>query len=103
MAVRSLDESADANLTYGMIRSYAERRTLETRRSLQALDQLLDALAGLPGRKALLYVGGGMSLRPSQALLDAWRQRYNQSLGTVALEGFETDVTAYFRSAAEFK
>ena len=101
MAIRSLEEGADANLTYGMIRSYAERRTLETRRSLEALGQLLDALSGLPGRKALLYVSGGMSLRPAQALLEAWRQRYNRGLGDVALEGFENDVTALFRSVGE--
>ncbi|HEX2644374.1 MAG TPA: VWA domain-containing protein [Thermoanaerobaculia bacterium] len=98
METRSSDESADASLTYGMIRTYAERRTAETRRSLEALGKLLDALAGLPGRKALLYVSGGLSLRPAQALLAAWSQRYG---GNTTLEGFETDVSALFRSVGE--
>ncbi len=45
---------------------YVKQRYEEDRASLQALDSFVGSLAGLPGRKAVLFVSGGMSLRPGE-------------------------------------
>ncbi|MCG8458342.1 MAG: VWA domain-containing protein, partial [Holophagales bacterium] len=49
--------------------SEAGRRRIENRNTYAALGALVDALAALPGRKALLYLSGGLSIRPGQAEL----------------------------------
>jgi len=50
---------------------YAQQRFDETRHTLAAVTDFVDSLAGLPGRKALLYVSGELSLRPGEALYRA--------------------------------
>jgi hypothetical protein len=45
---------------------------------LSVLGEFVDWLAGLPGRKALLYVSGGLSLEPGEALLRAWNAKFGQ-------------------------
>ena len=68
----------DAAGIYAGIRMYSQTRYDEVRRTLGALSQVVDALAGLPGRKALLYVGGGLSLRPGEALYRAFEGKYGR-------------------------
>jgi VWFA-related protein len=43
-----------------------------------ALEQLVQGVAGLPGRKVVLLISGGIPHRPADALLAAWRNRYSQ-------------------------
>jgi VWFA-related protein len=50
---------------------YSQARFDETRHTLAALTELVDSLAGLPGRKALLYVSGELSLRAGEVLYRA--------------------------------
>ena len=54
----------------------AERQLVEVRRSLEELKRLCGFLAGVPGRKALLYVSDGLPVRPEEVLLEAWRARF---------------------------
>lgn len=61
---------------YYDIRSYATQRIVEARTSLGALASFVDSLSGLPGRKAVLYVGGGLSVRPGEALFQAWQDKF---------------------------
>jgi hypothetical protein len=57
---------------------------------------VVDAMSGLPGRRALLWVGGGLSLRPSDMLIEAFRRKYEgtelQDLMN-AVESFQDDTT----------
>ncbi|HXO20101.1 MAG TPA: VWA domain-containing protein [Thermoanaerobaculia bacterium] len=87
--------AAEAEAIFAGIRLYAEARHAETRRTVAALDELLSSLAGLPGHKALLYVGGGIALRPGEALFQAWRDRYPWMAARVGagLDAFQTDAT----------
>jgi VWFA-related protein len=66
---------AEARRTFDDIRNFAEQAHMQTKATLVSIEQLVEALAGLPGRKAALLVGGGVSLRPERALYDAWRNR----------------------------
>jgi hypothetical protein len=92
-----------AGLTHDLILAYAQRRQKEALGSLAVLNQFLDALAGLPGRKALLYVSGGIPLRPAQALLDAWRGEFSDERLNLQddLDTMENDVTLLFERAGE--
>lgn len=76
-------ESRGSELNAGMveqlyydIRSYATQRSTEARAGVGALKSFVESLSGLPGRKAVLYVGGGLSVRPGEALFQAWRDKF---------------------------
>lgn len=64
-----------ASSLYGSLIQYGQQRYDEARTTLEALGGFVDSLSGLPGRKALLYVGGGLSVRPAEALLQAWQTK----------------------------
>jgi hypothetical protein len=68
---RSQAKSALDNL-----RTYARTRSEKARATFGALQQMLVLLGGLPERKALLYVGGGLPLQPGADLFVAWQGRF---------------------------
>lgn len=59
------------------IHSYAQERQNELRRGLEAFRELVDSMAGLPGRKALLYVSDGLPMNPGEELFNALQLRYD--------------------------
>lgn len=58
------------------IRAFAEERTAVAQGAIEAMSGFVDSLAGLKGRKALVYVGDGISTNPADALLQAWQDKY---------------------------
>lgn len=58
------------------VRTLAERRYQTVNASYQNLAHLCAALAGLPGRKALIYLSDGLPLRPADSLVEAWTGKY---------------------------
>ena len=72
------DQVLRAESILNRIRSYAQWRYDTIRLGYKRLIALLDSLSGLPGRKALLYVGEGSSVRVGQPLYEAWVQKYQQ-------------------------
>ncbi|HVT15354.1 MAG TPA: VWA domain-containing protein [Thermoanaerobaculia bacterium] len=95
---------------YDDIRSYAQKSFDETRAALETLTRFVDGLSGLPGRKALLYLSGGIDLHPGQAMYDTYRSQFSSNTvsradlargGGTALESRELDVTPLLRRVAE--
>lgn len=73
----NIDEGgADAGVFAMRVRSYSERRLLQVRATIAALGQLIEAAAGIPGTKSVLYVGDGLPLRPGEPLAELWANRY---------------------------
>lgn len=70
--------TAQARAIHGSLRIYAETRDRETRAELAAVQQTLALLSTLPERKALLYVGGGIPLRPGADLYAAWQKKFGE-------------------------
>ncbi|HEX6202891.1 MAG TPA: VWA domain-containing protein, partial [Thermoanaerobaculia bacterium] len=56
----------DPQLADGYVRAFIEEQRTELQRSMTALSQMVRSLAGLPGRKALLYVSDGVPQRPGE-------------------------------------
>ncbi len=52
------------------VRDYARGRAVEVQETRDRLNGLVDALVGLPGRKALVYVSEGLEQRPGIHLFD---------------------------------
>ncbi len=57
-------------------RTLAEERYQKVEATLEGLGGLCDALGGLAGRKALIYLSDGLPLRPADSLIAAWAGKY---------------------------
>lgn len=56
------------------IRNFEERERSDLQYSLEQVARLIASLGGMPGHKALLYVGRGLNSAPGRALLAAFSQ-----------------------------
>jgi VWFA-related protein len=86
---RALAAIAIAEQLYQEIKLFGTQQLEESRAALLALRQFVDSLAGLPGRKAVLYVSGGISLRPAEALLSAWERKFPNLRDEVSFSAFD--------------
>lgn len=78
----------------GAVETFAETERNETRHALRVLDRFVDSLGGLPGRKAILLVTGGIPATPGQEMLLAYENRF----GAGAAD-WRSQATAYDLSA----
>jgi VWFA-related protein len=99
----------EVDTAYGVVRSYIQSAMSDLRRTTTALDKAVRLLAGLPGRKAMLYVSGGLEQRPGEELFQhletvfgAQRVRDQASqVGAViepAIEAIGSDQSALFNA-----
>jgi VWFA-related protein len=95
---------SQASTTYAAVRLLAQAEFDEIRATAGALGQFVDSLAGLPGRKAVLLVSGGMSQRPGEALFEAWQNkygRYSSQVGASRSDAFRMDTGRIFQDLVE--
>lgn len=70
----------DEAVAHQLIRSYVAQVRNEIRYSMHALEKTTRALAGLPGRKALIYVSDGIPKRPGESLYQHFSDLYGNAL-----------------------
>ncbi len=58
------------------LRTVAERDVGKVRATVAALQAICGSLAGIPGRKALVYVGDGFARRPAEALVQEFSDKF---------------------------
>lgn len=96
---------SDARSTLERVRDLTKKRYNEVKATIATLEQVSSTLAALPGRKALLFVSGGLPLRPGQAIAAAWQSKYGgkglQQVGMGALESLTVDATDSFKRLGE--
>jgi VWFA-related protein len=66
------------------IHSYQQWRYDVSRQAAADLSGFMDALAGIPGRKALLFVGEGTPFRVAESLYQAWDEKYQFTWAAMA-------------------
>lgn len=72
---------------YDIVRAYVQQARQELRLSTRGLESMVRSLAGLPGRKALLYVSDGLSQRPGEVLY----QHLVDAFGAAAISAAAAD------------
>lgn len=77
--IRDVHEAEALGEVSWRVRQYAESRSNDLMFTIDALRQLIDTLAGLPGRKALLYVCSGLSMSPAEELYQAMMTKFNNT------------------------
>lgn len=81
-----------------LIRAYAEQEYQSAKATLEVLDRFVASLAGVRGRKALVYVSDGIPNRPAEELFIAWRERYH-SLRNLRITTLDAE---YYRDVGHF-
>jgi VWFA-related protein len=76
--VMRLMDMADLPTAHGHVRSYTESLRSDLRHSMTALGQVVRSMAGLPGRKAILYVSDGLPQRPGEELYEHLANLFDQ-------------------------
>ena len=62
------------------IHDFARNKSLRSRASLEALQRFVGYLNGVPGRKAVVWVGG-LDTRPGESLFLAWEELFPEKVG----------------------
>ena len=94
-ALRAIQEADGVGYAKTQARLYASSYHNETMFTIDALREMVGSLAGLPGRKALLYVSGGVPQIPGEDLYYAVQDKFNES--SVLMEAREFDAGRRFR------
>lgn len=76
----------------GWARAYIETVYREVEESVDVLQRLIETMAGLPGRKAVLHVSDGLAMRAGQDIFQAMEDVYNDfTIGTEVARYDATD------------
>lgn len=103
-AAESLDSPAEASdRVLAMIQSYGAQADARSRQTFEAIGQLIDSMAGLEGRNAVLYVSDGIATRPVEAMLDEFSLQFGSAIGTFSptLEANRWDSSDMMRRVAK--
>ena len=83
--LRELNEDNEVPPRYGaimeLIRDFAAMIRSEVDASIVNVENAIRTMAGLPGRKAILYISNGLPMRPAEDLFRALEERFNDTRG----------------------
>ena len=92
--MRAIEEAGSLGQVGYRVVQFAESRFNDMTFALDAMRELVDSMAGIEGRKALLYVSDGLPMVPAEDLFHALQHKYNDS-GMLARMG-DFDLTRSF-------
>jgi VWFA-related protein len=95
-AIQHINESKSAGEAINIARQSAEALDADIRLSIDGIKSAINALAGLEGRKVLIYVSDGLPQIVGEELFDAVQRKFRTGEGP--MEGFHFDRTASYAS-----
>ena len=75
------DDMVRYNAVIELVRDFAAQVRSEVDASIANVDNAIRTMAGLPGRKAILYISNGLPMRPAEDLFRAIEERFSDSRG----------------------
>ena len=87
MTVRAKLESASRNMMM-QIETLARDEANRAQKTLSALQYLVSSMAGLPGRKAIVYLSDGVPMRPGETLFHAHYNAFSNAAEVLEFERF---------------
>lgn len=92
---------SDARAAYQDARGFSQEIHAQVLHSLGLVSRFVGSLAGLPGRKAVLYVADRLPVRPGEVVWRAWFERYGFEWGSqLGVTSVETAIREHDVSAA---
>ncbi|MEO8196435.1 MAG: VWA domain-containing protein [Thermoanaerobaculia bacterium] len=95
--LRELDDIKDPNQAISRVRSYAESLFNDLQFSIDSLKNTVSSLAGLPGRKAILYVSDGLPMIAGQDLFQYVQEKFSGSSSTAVMESLTYDASRRYQ------
>ncbi len=92
--LRDIDRAQSLIDVTGKVKMYARSIRTDVEFTIRALGEMVSSLAGLPGRKAVLYVSDGLPLRAGEDLYAAMAERFEDP--TLVTEVIEFDASRDF-------
>ncbi|MEM6455977.1 MAG: VWA domain-containing protein [Acidobacteriota bacterium] len=92
-------EAEDQYEVQGRARTYAENLYNDLSFSITALKDMVDQLAGLPGRKAVLYVSDGLAMRAGEDIYQAMQDRFRST--SLTMEAYRYDLTRDYQQLTQ--
>ncbi|MEM9291741.1 MAG: VWA domain-containing protein [Acidobacteriota bacterium] len=89
-----IDESNDEFTALGQARMYAESIANDLTFTVKSLKEMVDSLAGLPGRKAILHVSDGIPMIPGEDIFHYVEERFRNT--TAINDAFTYDYSRRF-------
>jgi len=91
-ALQKIEDSRSVSEALGYARAYAESTYNDLSFTIDAMKNITDSLAGLPGRKAILYVSDGLQMIAGQDVFYAVQNKYGEQ-STGLTEQFQWDTS----------
>ncbi len=88
--IRDIEEAETVGEVDWRVRQYAEGLTNDLQFSIDALQEIVESIAGLPGRKALLYVSDGLPMVPGEDMYYALSQKFQDSTSVTLSREFDS-------------
>ena len=92
--LRDIDRATSRSQIEGRLRMHAESLANDLSFTIDSMKSIVDSLAGLPGRKAILHVSDGLPMRPAEDLYQALGDRFEDP--TAAIEAVNWDASRQF-------
>ena len=96
----AIEESEDYDRALQRAEGYANSLLNDVLFSLDALKETVSTLAGLPGRKAILYVSDGLPMIVGQDVFQAVQDKFSGGSGSPILESLRFDESRRFNELA---
>ena len=95
--LRDIYEADNINEIRGRATQYAESLFSDMRFTIDAAKELVDTLAGLPGRKAILYISDGLPMRAGDDIFHALSDNFTNTSDNVLMDGLRYDLSRQFQ------
>lgn len=96
LAADEIDDAKQEVEALSAASAYADARSTELTRPIEALTEIMDPLSGLPGKKALIYVSSGLPKRVGEDLFVLVESRFPRS--RARMHAFQYDLTPKYES-----
>jgi VWFA-related protein len=100
--LQQIEDSRDFSYALQRVNSYADAQRNDLEFTLDSLKDTVSSLAGLPGRKAILYVSDGLPMIVAQDVFQAVQDKYSSAGGSAVMESLRYDMSRrYLELAAQ--
>ncbi len=96
--LRDIDRAQSRLDVDGRVKMYARSIRTDVEFTIRSLGEMVSSLAGLPGRKAVLYISDGLPLRPGEDIFAAMADRFQDP--SVITEAITYDASRDFSELA---
>lgn len=99
-ALAQIEDAEDYNRALQRAEGYANSLQNDIRFTLDAIKETVSSLAGLPGRKAILYVSDGLPMIVGQDVFQAVQEKFSGTGGSPVLESLRYDESRRYAEIA---